>query len=105
MYLIGWSGDYADPDNFIGSLFKFPTKRFGAGGEHVQKILQEAASEPDHAKREALYVEANQKIMEWLPGVPLVNTKPYLALAASVQGYQASPVGYESFETVSVSTP
>ena len=40
--------------------------------------------------------------MDFLPGVPYVHTKPALAFAANVSGYEPSPVSLESFATVSI---
>jgi peptide/nickel transport system substrate-binding protein len=40
--------------------------------------------------------------MDFLPGVPYVHTKPALAFAANVKGYQPSPVSLESFAPVTI---
>ena len=39
-------------------------------------------------------------IMNFLPGVPYVHTKPALAFQKNVVGYMPSPVSLESFSTV-----
>jgi peptide/nickel transport system substrate-binding protein len=49
-----------------------------------------------------LYQEANRLIMEFLPGVPYVHTKPGLAFTANVSGYEPSPVSLEPFSIVTV---
>jgi peptide/nickel transport system substrate-binding protein len=41
-------------------------------------------------------------IMDFLPGVPYVNTEPALAFAPGITGYVPSPVSLESFATVSM---
>jgi peptide/nickel transport system substrate-binding protein len=40
--------------------------------------------------------------MDFLPGVPYVHTKPALAFAANVSGYEPSPVSLESFAPVTI---
>ncbi len=100
--LIGWTGDYGDPDNFIGTFFQQPTDQFGFQNEEIFNTLNKAERETDAAKRTELYKEANEEIMRFLPGVPYVNTKPALAFQSSVKGYVPSPVSLEPFSIVSI---
>jgi len=78
--LIGWTGDYGDPDN----------------------ILDRARTETVQAKRVKLYQQANKIIMKYLPGVPYAHTSPALGFKKSVHGYKPSPVSLEPFALVSV---
>jgi peptide/nickel transport system substrate-binding protein len=100
--LIGWTGDFGDPDNFIGTFFQQPTDQFGFENEEIFNTLNEAEVETDEGKRTALYKEANREIMKFLPGVPYVNTEPALAFNSNVKGYVPSPVSLEQFSTVSI---
>jgi peptide/nickel transport system substrate-binding protein len=105
IYLLGWTGDYGDPDNFVGTFFQNPQKAWGTIAHPNQEVvdkLNEAETETDLEAREGLYQEANRLIMDWLPGVPYVHTKPALAFAANVQGYEPSPVSLESFASVTL---
>jgi peptide/nickel transport system substrate-binding protein len=102
LYLLGWTGDFGDPDNFIGTFFQTPQKAWGFNNEEIFSKLNEAEAETDLDAREELYKEANRLIMDFLPGVPYVHTKPALAFTANVSGYQPSPVSLESFATVSL---
>ena len=100
--LIGWTGDYGDPDNFIGVFFQQPTDQFGFTNEEITNTLNKAETETDAAKRTELYKEANEEIMRFLPGVPYVHTKPALAFRSNVKGYVPSPVSLEPFSLVSI---
>jgi peptide/nickel transport system substrate-binding protein len=103
--LIGWTGDYGDADNFIGTFFQAPSKQFGTTEKpltEVHDLLNQAEIETDEEKRKELYQEANRKIMEQLPGVPYAHSKPALAFSAKVKGYVASPTTNESFATVTI---
>jgi peptide/nickel transport system substrate-binding protein len=105
LHLIGWTGDYGDADNFIGTFFQSPKPQFGTNenpNEEIHQLLEDAEIETDEAAREELYMEANRKIMEWLPGVPYAHSEPALAFAANVSGYEPSPTTNESFATVSI---
>ena len=100
--LIGWTGDYGDPDNFIGVFFQRPSVQWGFENAEISKTLDDAETETDAAKRTALYQEANREIMKFLPGVPYVHTKPALAFTSKVTGYVPSPVSLEPFSLVSI---
>jgi peptide/nickel transport system substrate-binding protein len=104
VHLIGWTGDYGDPDNFIGTFFQSDNPQFGLDKSNelddVQKLLDEAEVETDQAARTAMYEEANRQIMLLLPGVPYANNEPAIAFQANVQGYVPSPVDNQSFATV-----
>ena len=100
--LIGWTGDFGDPDNFIGTFFQNFSPQWGFRNEEIFSLLDRAEAEPDRAERETLYAEANRKIMEFVAGVPYAHTKPALAFRADVQGYQPSPTTNESFAPVTV---
>ena len=103
--LLGWTGDYGDADNFIGTFFQSPQKAWGTTTTpltEIQKLLNDAEIETDEAERETLYQEANRKIMEQLPGVPYAHSRPALAFTANVKGYVASPTTNESFASVTI---
>jgi peptide/nickel transport system substrate-binding protein len=102
LYLLGWTGDFGDPDNFIGTFFQSPQKAWGFTNQEIHDKLDEAETETDLDARQGLYQEANRLIMDFLPGVPYVHTKPALAFAANVEGYVPSPVSLESFAPVSI---
>jgi len=102
VYLLGWTGDFGDPDNFIGTFFQTAQKAWGFENQEIFDILNEAEAETDLEAREGLYQDANRLIMDFLPGVPYVHTEPALAFAANIQGYVPSPVSLESFASVTI---
>jgi peptide/nickel transport system substrate-binding protein len=101
-YLIGWTGDFGDPDNFIGTFFQQPLAEWGFDNEEIFNILDEAEAETDEDARTELYEEANRMIMDFLPGLPYAHSKPALAFTADVEGYTPSPVTLEQFSSVTV---
>jgi peptide/nickel transport system substrate-binding protein len=100
--LIGWTGDYGDPDNFVGTFFQTPSTQWGFDNKEIFDTLDAAEVETDEGKRTALYQEANREIMKFLPGVPYVHTEPALAFDANVKGYVPSPVSLEQFSNVEI---
>jgi peptide/nickel transport system substrate-binding protein len=102
LHLLGWTGDYGDPDNFIGTFFQTETGQFGFTNQELFSLLDDAEAETDPAQRTALYQDANRQIMEFLPGVPYAHTSPAIAFTANVTGYTPSPVSLEPFAPVSL---
>ena len=101
--LIGWSGDYGDPDNFLGTFFKGNKPQFGINNARLTGILNRAEQETNLKKRITLYQQANRVIMrDIVPGVPYVHTTPALGMQRRVQNYFASPTGSDRFFPVSV---
>jgi peptide/nickel transport system substrate-binding protein len=102
--LLGWTGDFGDPDNFVGTFFRTQQAEWGPLDPAIYEQLEAARTETDQEQRTTLYEEANNTIMEFLPGVPYVHTSPKIALAEGVEGYVPSPVNNEDFAKVSVSS-
>ncbi|MEV0393790.1 ABC transporter substrate-binding protein [Polymorphospora rubra] len=100
LFLLGWSGDYADPDNFVGTFFRENNPQFALNEPNIQGKLNQALAETDQAARQALYEEVNQLLFDYIPGVPFVHNQPLLALASDVTGYTPSPVSLEYFKLI-----
>jgi peptide/nickel transport system substrate-binding protein len=102
--LIGWIADFADPDNFIGTFFQSPSAQFGLDDKEIQDVLNQAEIETDPTRRTELYEQANNLIMENIPGIPYVHATAALAFQSNITGFVPSPVGVggESFATVSL---
>jgi len=104
--MIGWTGDYGDADNFVGTFFQSANPQFGLTrtGEHkkIALLLDRAESEVSPAKRIKLYKQINKLIAEFVPAVPYAHTTPAVAVERRVAGYIASPVGTERFDPVTI---
>jgi peptide/nickel transport system substrate-binding protein len=91
--LIGWTGDYGDPDNFVGVFFGTASPQWGFNNPAIFNILKRAQQEVNFAKRVKLYHQANVIIMKYLPGVPYAHSKPALGFQRKVKGYIPNPTG------------
>ena len=98
--LIGWTGDFGDPDNFVGTFFKTFSPQFGFHNAKIFNLLARAAAETNYKKRIKLYQQANVAIMKFLPGVPYAHSTPALGFQKKVKGYTPSPVGTDPFAPV-----
>ncbi|MFC3687632.1 ABC transporter substrate-binding protein [Aquipuribacter hungaricus] len=102
MYLLGWTGDFGDPDNFVGTFFQAQSPEWGFDNPELRTLLDEAEAETDLDARTGLYQEANRQIMDELPGLPYASTEPALAFRPGIEGFEPSPVQNESFNLVTV---
>jgi peptide/nickel transport system substrate-binding protein len=98
--LIGWTGDYADADNFLGTFFQGFSPQFQERNAALDKLLDAAEQEVNQEKRIAMYKQANKLIMQNLPGIPYAHSTPALGFQKRVQGYYTSPIGTDLFKTV-----
>src|SRR3712207_3739914 len=109
LHLLGWTGDYNDAYNFIGTFFADAgggQAKEEFGGFQSPEIFQALAAgdaEPDESARTELYQEANRAIMEFLPAVPISHSPNALAVAENVSGLVPSPLSAEDFSTVTIS--
>jgi peptide/nickel transport system substrate-binding protein len=103
IHLLGWTGDYNDPDNFLGVFFGKESPEWGFDNPELFDALSEARGLPTVEEQTPVYEDINAQIMEFLPGVPLAHPVPSLAFAPGVEGFQQSPVNDEVFNTVTIS--
>lgn len=103
--LLGWTGDYADPESFLGGVLRADVQ-FGLQsnpiGKKLYADLDKALTLTNAAARAAAYKRINNYIMANVIGVPYVHTKPALAFAKNVVGYKASPTLNDVFSIVKV---
>jgi ABC-type transport system substrate-binding protein len=95
MFLVGWTGDNGDPDNFLFELFgsaNIPvtnTPRYV--NPALDKILVEAQRVPDHDKRVALYHEAQKIILDDAPWIFVNSLLQVRVIRKEVKGYLLNP--------------
>ncbi|WP_322904426.1 ABC transporter substrate-binding protein [Paenibacillus campi] len=106
LYMIGWTGDNGDPDNFFYPLLDKDS--IGANNysqyasEPLHKLLVEAQRETNQDARAKLYEQAQVIVKQDAPWIPLVHSTPLLAASVKVKGYVPSPTGSESYADVSI---
>ncbi|MDP2953485.1 MAG: peptide ABC transporter substrate-binding protein, partial [Chloroflexota bacterium] len=95
VFALGWVADYPDPHDFLDILFhsKSVINHTGYSNPEVDRLLEEARSEPDVSKRLSLYQKAEETIVNdapwlllWFSGDRFVLIKPY------VKGYAMVPL-------------
>jgi peptide/nickel transport system substrate-binding protein len=101
-HFLGWTADYADTMNFIGTWFSRPLAQWGFDNQALFDGMAEADAEADQVTRFAMYEELNAEIMEFLPGVPISHTPVAIVFAPNVTGVQANPMLDEDFSTARI---
>ncbi|MDS1270596.1 ABC transporter substrate-binding protein [Lipingzhangella sp. LS1_29] len=101
LYLLGWTGDFNEAYNFLGTWFADYRPAWGHDSDAIFDTLDEAAAEPNAEDRVALYEEANEVIMEELPGLPISSSPPSIAFAPDIDPPTVSPLTQEEFAETS----
>lgn len=109
MALIGWTGDYMDPDNFLYTMLASENAKRGLGGNYsfyrnnaADQLLAQARQTTNMVFRRSLYRSLQEIVNYDAPSVPLVHTMPVLASRLSVKGYAPHVTGVESLENVDI---
>jgi peptide/nickel transport system substrate-binding protein len=100
LFLLGWGGDNGDPDNYLCQFFcggeasfnSTPDGKAAPPDKALNDLLREASTLTDQAARQSKYEEANARILEVVPAVPVVHRTPPLIFRTNVKGYTPSPL-------------
>ena len=107
MFMVGWTGDNGDPDNFLGELFaskNIPvTNTARYRNPQVDSLVQQALQENDHAKRVALYQQIQKIIWRDAPWIFINSVEQFRAIRSDVHGFRLNPTQmFFDMEKVSV---
>ncbi|RII15649.1 Periplasmic dipeptide transport protein precursor [Streptomyces sp. YIM 130001] len=100
LHMLGWTGDFNDGFNFIGTWFAGYDKQWGFKNDKVFDAVNAGSKEADPAARTKAYEKANEVIMDYLPGLPLTSSPPAIAFAKNVNPPEVSPLTQENFGEV-----
>jgi ABC-type oligopeptide transport system substrate-binding subunit len=89
-YILGWAADYPDPQDFLDVLLhsRSPLNYTGFSDADVDRLLEEARIEGDHEKRLDLYQEAERRVLDGAPWVPLYTGVERWVVAPYVHGFE-----------------
>ncbi|MEL6261363.1 MAG: ABC transporter substrate-binding protein [Cyanobacteria bacterium J06554_11] len=102
-FMLGWTGDYGDPDNFLYAHFgPGATQDIGNyQNPELFELLNQARVATEDSERQALYQEVDALIFDEALRIPIVHSQPLLAKRATVEGWEPSPFSSEPFTAVS----
>jgi peptide/nickel transport system substrate-binding protein len=95
MWLLGWTCDWAGPDNFLKTAFfgyvkGEPSTEFAYKNDELEKTMNDALAATDEATAKSLWEHAQDLLKADLPTVPLINSTPPAAAQAYVKGFVGS---------------
>ncbi|GIV66191.1 MAG: ABC transporter substrate-binding protein [Chloroflexota bacterium] len=96
-YLLGWGADYPHITNFLDFHFGRANPQFGNPFPEIYELLEQGARIADPDEATPIYEQANNKIKELVPMVPIAHGGSGVAYRADVVGGHASPLGNEYF--------
>ncbi|HEV7666275.1 MAG TPA: ABC transporter substrate-binding protein [Chloroflexota bacterium] len=106
-WMLGWTGDNGDPDNYLYFFFGTQPAKDKPNyntwdNAQVRNLLLQAQRSVDDTQRDQLYKQVDSIVRAELPKLPFAHTTPPLFAQTYVQGYVTNPTSTEFFNTVSV---
>jgi ABC-type transport system substrate-binding protein len=94
-FFIIWIADLPDPDSFLYTLFSGEGlyNMFAYADPVVDSLLAAGQKDRDMGQRQRLYRQAEQRILEDAPCVPLFNFMVTFAFQPEVRGVEMTPFG------------
>lgn len=105
MWEIGWTCDWAGPDNFLKTAFfgyvdGKPSTEFDYKNDQLDKTMNDALAAPDEATQKQLWEKAQDLIAADLPSIPIVNSTPPAVAQTYVKGFVGAGNLDEAFNSV-----
>ena len=103
----GWIGDYADPNTFLDMwVTDRGNNNTGWSNKRYDALIEQAAKEPDHAKRFAIFQEAERMVcVEDVPILPLYYYVNQGMLRPRVKGWAENVRDIHPLQYVSIEGP
>jgi len=105
-YLLGWTGDNGDPDNFLDVLLTthaatIPVSNRAAWkNKEFSDLVAQAKTTTDVAERTKLYEKAQVIFADQAPWVTIANSIVVEAVRSNVMNFKLSPMGKRVFDKV-----
>ena len=105
-FLLGWSADHPDPDNFFSPMLSCSATHTGSNrtfwcNETYDDIIQKALQTTNISQRKKYYAQAMKLLAQELPLIPIAHSKRYQARVNSIKGDVLAPFGGISFYQIS----
>jgi dipeptide transport system substrate-binding protein len=102
--LIGWTGDYGDPDNWLGVLLGCDSVNGSNFSKWCYKpfddLIKQARATTDMAVRTKDYTEAQEIFKQQVPFTPIAHSTVYQPLSKEITGFKIDPFGPTQFWNV-----
>jgi len=105
-FLLGWSADHPDPDNFFNPMLSCSATNTGSNrtfwcNQQYDDIINKALKTNNISKRKQYYAQAMGILTKQIPLIPIAHSKRYQARGNNIVGNIMAPFGGISFYQVS----
>ena len=106
LFRLGWIADYPSPDGFLTPLFSStsPDNLTGLASPEIDEKLAAARAEAEPQKRLALYLKAEQLVLDQYVVVPVAQLQSRMVASSRVKGFDLDALGSFDGAGVSVSS-
>ena len=92
LWEIGWTCDWAGPDNFIKTAFfgyvnGKPSTEFGYKSDALDKAMNDALAASDDATAKSNWDKAQDELAKDLPSIPIANSTPPAVVQSFIKGF------------------
>jgi dipeptide transport system substrate-binding protein len=99
--LIGWTGDYGDPDNWLGVLLGCDAVNGSNFSKWCYKpyddLIKQGRSTTNMADRTKAYTQAQEIFKDQVPFTPIAHSTVYQPISKNVVGFKIDPFGPTQF--------
>lgn len=100
MALVGWQGDFADPENFLYTMFYSANTEEGTvlnysfySNDKVDSLLRKGRRVADKEFRASIYREVQEKLYQDVASIPLAHTMTAMGISTQVNGFEPNISG------------
>jgi cationic peptide transport system substrate-binding protein len=109
-FLLGWSADHPDPDNFFSPILSCSATSIGNNrtfwcNKEYDDLIQKALKTNNISKRKAYYKKAMILINEEMPLLPIAHSRRFQARGVNITGKILASFGGVSFYNVNKDLP
>ena len=110
LWLLGWTGDNGDPDNFLNVFFKpkvvagqdTPIEGGAWSNPQAWGLLRQAQTETSDSKRAELYKQVSKIVQQEVVRIPTFHANPPTGTTKKVTGFVPHPTGGEAFTRITL---
>ena len=101
---LGWIADYPDPENFLHKLFSSGSTQneLGYSNSKVDELLEEARVEWDNTRRNNLFWQAEQIILDDAAVIPIFWSVQHLLVKPCVQNWPDLSIGVPKYRYITI---
>ena len=101
---LGWIADYPDPENFLHKLFASGSTQneLGYSNKKVDELLGEARVERDNTRRNNLFWQAEQIILDDAAVIPIFWSVQHLLVKPCVQNWPDLSIGVPKYRYITI---